>query len=403
MFQIKILFYKLVLLLTRVVMMILPEFKPTVFSGPGSAQNLIETIAHFGSKKIMIVTDAMLVELGMIEPIETSLKDQGIEVVVFSGVEPDPNFAVVNKGLSELKASGCDSVLAIGGGSSIDTAKVMALAAANNKTPEDLVGMFKGKVPALALYAIPTTAGTGSEVTIGAVISDTIANEKCLVVDAKVVPIAVALDASLMQGMPPHITAATGMDALTHAVESYVSTFNDANANAYSFNASRMVMNNLTKVYDDGSNLEARNAMALASYYGGLGLSKSFLGYVHSIAHQFGALYHTPHGLANAIILPHILDYSKPVIVSKLAALSVDAGLGKASESDWELADKFIARIREMNAYMKIPTTLDALKAEDIPGMAKVALKEAHYTYPVPRYMDQAECERIIAKMLPEV
>jgi alcohol dehydrogenase len=399
--KIQVLFFKITIYLTRFILMIMPEYKPTVFCGKGSSQQLIESIGHLGAKKIMIVTDAVLVKVGVIKPIQKALAAQGIEVEVFDGVEPDPNFSVVDAGIAKMNDSKCDSILAIGGGSSIDAAKVIALAVSSKKTARQVIGLYKGRNKMLPLYAIPTTSGTGSEVTIAAVVSDSETQEKLLVIDGKVVPLMVALDAEITQGMPPHITAATGLDALTHSVESYVSYINDPSCNQYALTACRMIMKNLTKAYDDGKDLDARGAMAIASYSGGIALSKNFLGYVHSIAHQFGGRYHTPHGIANAIILPYVLEFSKPAITDQLAALAKESELGEASDSNAVLADKFIAKIKAMKEHMQIPETLEALKEEDVVSIAEGALEDAHKTYPVPLYMNQMECEQLIRKMLP--
>ncbi|MEC8428268.1 MAG: iron-containing alcohol dehydrogenase, partial [Pseudomonadota bacterium] len=333
MFQLKVLFYKLVMVFTRLLVMLLPENKPTVFSGPGSSLQLADSMAQLGAKKVLVVTDKILVELGLIDPIKARLEEQGVEVAIFDGVEPDPSFKVVDAGLAALKQERADSLLAVGGGSSIDAAKVIALAAGNDKTPKQLEGKFKARKPALPLYAIPTTAGTGSEVTVAAVITDTELDQKCLVLDPKGVPLAAALDPEIMKGMPAPITAATGMDALTHAVEAYISRFAEARTDAYAVAAIRMIMSDLTKAYDDGSDIKARSSMALASYYAGMAFTKAFVGYVHAIAHQFGAKYHTPHGLANAIVLPHILEYSKPAVAHRLGELAIECGLGERSES----------------------------------------------------------------------
>lgn len=402
MFQLKVVFYKVLMLFSRLLIALLPENKPTVFSGSGSSLQLTRAIAQLGAQKVLVVTDKILNELGLIEPIKSSLEAQGVEVVVFDGVEPDPSFKVVDAGLAALKLNQCDTVLAVGGGSSIDSAKVMALAAANDKTPRQLEGMLKARKPSLPLYAIPTTAGTGSEVTVAAVITDTEADAKCLVLDPKTVPMAAALDPEIMKGMPAPITAATGMDALTHAVEAYISKGATVKTDAYAVAAVRLIMKNLTRAYDEGSDIEARDAMAHASFYAGIAFTRAFVGYVHAIAHQFGAKYHTPHGLANAIVLPHILEFSKPEVAHRLAELALVCELGERTESDWVLADKFIKKVWDMSAHMQVPTTLAALKTADIPEIAKGALKEAHYTFPVPRYMDQEQCERILRKMLPQ-
>ena len=200
--------------------------KPITFVGPGSVKQLCNGIGHFGVKKIFMVTDKPLVELGLIDGAKQALQECGVEVVVYDGVLPDPTFKLINEGLALLKHSRCDGVMAFGGGSSMDAAKIMALAAANNAAPADLVGFGKAKLPSLPLFAIPTTAGTGSEVTMAAVPSDDETHAKQPIADNKLVPTACALDPTIMTGLPPHITSATGMDALTHAIESYIGATN---------------------------------------------------------------------------------------------------------------------------------------------------------------------------------
>jgi alcohol dehydrogenase class IV len=291
-------------------------------------------------------------------------------------------------------------VLAVGGGSSIDAAKVICARATNDKPIRKLAGMFRVFKPILPLYAIPTTAGTGSEVTVAAVVSDPVTHAKTPIMDPKVVPQMAALDGTLMTGLPAHITAATGMDALTHAVEAYISANAFEETDACALAATRLIMQNLETAVKDGSNLEARQNMALASYYAGLAFTKAGVGYVHAIAHNFGAYYHTPHGLANAIVLPYILDYSKDSSIDRLAKLAEVSGLKKGKESKAQLAQKFIDHVRAMARDFGIPEKLEALKKEDIAGITKNALKEAHFTYAVPKYMDAATCENLIAKMV---
>ncbi|NIB43975.1 iron-containing alcohol dehydrogenase [Pseudomaricurvus alkylphenolicus] len=399
-FSVQVVFFKLLMLVMKVVLKFIPDARPTVFSGEGSAVKLAQTIGHFGHKKVLVVTDAMLVKLGVIDPVIEGLKARGIEPVIYDGIQPDPTFSVVEEGLKRLRSEGCDSVLAIGGGSSMDAAKVMALAASNQRPPQDFEGKFVAKKPALPLFAIPTTAGTGSEVTAAAVISDTEENAKKLVMDPKIVPLAAALDPTLMAGLPPQITAATGMDALTHAIEAYISRLATDETDAYARAATRMIINNLETAYEDGGNMAAREAMALGSFYAGMAFTRAFVGYVHAIAHQFGGLYHTPHGLANAVVLPHVLEYSKDHINSRLADLALECELGQPGESESQLAQKFIDKVWAMNQAMGIPRTLDALKREDIPTITKAALFEAHFTYPVPKYMDKQQCQTLLNNLL---
>jgi alcohol dehydrogenase len=258
--------------------------------------------------------------------------------------------------------------------------------------------MMKVKRAPMPLFAIPTTAGTGSEVTLAAVVSDTDTHAKKFFADPKLLPLMTALDPSLMTGLPAPITAATGMDALTHAVESFLSRLSNETTEKYAEISVRLVFGNLPVACTDGNDLEARKAMALASYYGGLAFTRTSVGYVHAIAHTFGAYYRTPHGLANAIALPHVLEFSKEAGESRLARLA-DL-IGCEGTSDRDKAEKFIEAVRDLMTKIGIPPTLDALVESDIAPIAKQAVGEAHLNYPVPRYMSQQQCEQLLRQML---
>ena len=306
----------------------------------------------------------------------------------------------IENGLKVLRRERCQAVLAVGGGSSIDAAKVIAARATNDKSISAMEGMFKVFTAPMALYAIPTTAGTGSEVTVAAVVSDPARKKKSPIMDPKLVPMMAALDGALMTGLPPHITAATGMDALTHAVEAYISANALPETDGYALAATKLIMENLPRAVARGKDVKARQAMSFASYYAALAFTRAGVGYVHAISHNFGAFYHTPHGLANAIVMPYVLDFSKKNCVRKLARLGEVSGLRKKGDRPPTLANRFIEHIRALNAEFGIPDRLEALREADIPEIARNALKEAHYTYAVPRYMDQRTCEKLIAKML---
>ncbi len=401
-FSLQVAVYRLVMLVLKLASKVLRFPQPELFAGPGASLQLCEAIARDRPGKVLIVTDAMLVKIGLLSDIESKLKELGVEYALFDGVLPDPTIALIEDGLKVLQREGCSAILAIGGGSSIDAAKVIAARARNNKSVAKMAGLFRVWRGMLPLYAIPTTAGTGSEVTIAAVVSDPSQQKKFAIMDPKLVPAKAALDGNLMRGLPAPITAATGMDALTHAVEAYISRNATPGTDADAVEATRLIMQNLPKVMADGGDLAARQKMAVASYQAGVAFTRAGVGYVHAISHNFGARYHTPHGLANAIVLPYILEYSKPSCTDRLAELARASGIGQQGQSASQLADAFIARIREMNAQYGVPTRLDALKAEDIPAIAAAALTEAHWTYAVPRYMDRASCEGLIRRMLPQ-
>jgi alcohol dehydrogenase len=399
-FSIQKILYRGIAVVTRVLGKVIPQKKPLMFIGPGASEQMCVAAAQFGVKKMLIVTDEVLVKIGIHRGMIETLSENGVQSVIYDGVEPDPTYRHVEEGLAVLQEHQCDAVLAIGGGSPIDTAKVISAMAVNDRPIEKLAGFFKVKNACLPLYAVPTTAGSGSEVTIAAVVSDPVTHKKNQVIDPKLVPVMAALDPLLMTGLPPHVTAATGMDALTHAVEAYLSVNATAETDRYALAATKLIFANLTTAYKNGGDVQARQAMAMASFYAGSAFTKASLGYVHAIAHQFGGRYHTPHGLANAIVLPHILNYTRDATSRRMARLAEASGVGIPADTDVELADKFIASVLELQADLGIPTSLDSLQASDIPEIASDALKEAHYNFPIPKFMNQAQCEGLLRKML---
>ena len=378
--------------------------KPFSFIGPGASFSLVREIIGLGVKRVMVITDGQLLKLGIADPLIELMKENGVVVEVFSEIEPDPGYELVLKGVDRIKGFNPDAVLAVGGGSSIDGAKAMLLSHANDLHPSKLTGVWLYSRPrkrCLPFYAIPTTAGTGAEVTIAAVVSDEDAQTKYAIIDPKTVPAMVALDPGLMTGLPPSITAPTGMDALTHAVESYVATIATPETDQLARMASASIMRNLPVAYSDGQNLEARERMAVAACMAGLAFTRVGVGYVHAIAHQLGGLYHVPHGLANAIVMPHVLEFSKQNCAHRLADLARNSGIGDKGSSDLELAGAFIERIRKMNADMQIPDHVKELRREDFDKIIDRAFAEAHGTYAVPRYLTRADAKALLEKLLP--
>jgi alcohol dehydrogenase len=399
-FSIQVFFYRLFMLALKLSTKILNFRQPELFSGPGSSLQLCEAIASSGVRKLLVVSDAMLVKIGLLQPMLDKLKALGVQTVLYDGVQPDPTIEQIETGLALLKREQCTAILAIGGGSSMDAAKVIAARATNPHKIAWMAGLMRILFKPMPLYVVPTTAGTGSEVTIAAVVSDPANTRKFAIMDPKLVPVGAALDGQLMTGLPPAITAATGMDALTHAVEAYISRNATPATDAEALEATRLIMQNLPKAMTNGADLEARQNMALASYKAGVAFTTAGVGYVHAISHNFGARYHVPHGLANAIVLPYVLDYSKPECVERLAELAAAGGLKQGSEPASELADKFIRHIRSLNETFRIPAKVEKLQATDIPAITDAALKEAHWTYAVPRYMDKPACEQLVRQML---
>ncbi len=378
---------------------LLPAPTPFTFTGPRSSIELARLIADRGTGSVFVVTDAVLLKLEVVTPVLRALEEVGVRVHVFSDVEPDPTMDVVMAGVAHFRESGADAVLAVGGGSPIDAAKAMIGCHANDCRPDALDGYFKVRGAVAPFFAIPTTAGTGSEVTIASVVSDPAAKRKFSIADNKLVPLAVALDPTLMVGLPPAVTAATGMDALTHAVESYLSTLATARTRGFSLSATRAIVRDLPRAFDDGRDLEARQSVAVASCHAGLAFTRASVGYVHAIAHQLGAMYHLPHGLVNAVILPHVLDFYLDAEGGQIAELARACRLGNDGDSEAMLARAFVDEVRRLNAHMNIPRCIEQISAEDVVGIVDRAFAEAHGTYPVPKYMTRADCIAVVDRV----
>jgi alcohol dehydrogenase class IV len=377
---------------------------PLSFVGADASLALCRMIASSGLQKVMVVTDKALLSLGLADAMLETLKSHGVEVDVFSDVEPDPGYEIVLAGIDRLERFGAKAIIAIGGGSPIDCAKAINLAHANKCHPSKLAGLWlyaRARASGLPFYAVPTTAGTGSEVTMAAVISDKDAGVKLSIIDPKLLPIGVALDPKLTLGLPPGITAATGMDALTHAVESYLSALSYPQTESWGVAATNLILGNLEQAYRDGSDSAAREAMLLGSYLAGMAFTRAGVGYVHAIAHQFGALYHLPHGLANAMLLPFVLEASRPDCDARLAQLARLVNLPCEGSGDEALSLAFIARIRALNAAMGIPTTVEKLRVADFDRIIDKAFAEAHGTYGVPRYFDRQDAVALLTRLLP--
>lgn len=381
---------------------VIPIRRPMLFVGETSCDELCDMLINEGSTNVFIVTDAVLNKLGIPAKITDYLDKKNIQYKVYDGVTPDPTFKVVEEGLRQSLAAKCDSIVAIGGGSVIDAAKMIAMSQGNNCKPQQLIGILKARKPATPLYCIPTTAGTGSEATLGAVVSDDETHQKALSIDPRMVPLAAAIDPVIMKGMPAHITADTGIDVLTHALEAWMSVNASVETDYYAASAVKSVMHYLPIVYKDGSDLKAREAMGIAAHYGGIAFNKAGLGYVHAIAHQLGAYYGIPHGRANAIVLPYVLDVNRNSSKKRLAELAKKTGMiedGQATSSDSDIADKLIAQVRDLIKALNIDPTVQNMQASDFNKIAKAAAKEVSDTYAVPTYLSASEIKEILTKI----
>ena len=381
---------------------LMPIPQPTLLVGPGSSARLGQAVCGFGHRKVLIVTDPIVSGLGLLNRLTQALTDGGTAFVVFDEITQDAPIPLIEKGIAVFKTEGCDAIVAFGGGSAMDAAKAIGLSAANHRSPRSLAGYFRGLHAPVPIYAVPTTAGTGSEVTVAAVISDPENKKKLVIADTRIVPKMAALDPVLMTGLPRHVTAATGMDALTHAIEAFIGHWSTDDSDRMALAAVRLIYHNLRTVYKDGNNLEAREQMALAATYAGLAFTRANVGNVHAIAHQLGGKYHTPHGLANAIMLPHVLRFYGPAVNERLAVLALHAEVGTQGEPEDVLAQKFLASVDALNHDLGIPRQLNALRKADIPALARAACREADTNYPVPRYMSVESCAALIRAVLPK-
>jgi alcohol dehydrogenase class IV len=414
---------------------VLPFGIPKAVSGVGSSGGkIVGELATKGCKRPLIVTDEMLVKHGLVQPCLDSLKSAGMEYQLFDAVVPNPHTELVEQGYELYQTGQCDCIIAFGGGSPMDCAKVIGAKVANPQPIKAYQGYFNvnmfGLKPLPPLIAVPTTAGTGSETTVAAIITLKQERKKLAIADLGLIPSVAVFDPQILAKLPPQITAATGMDALTHAVESYIGGWSTSFTRKMSLQATEKIFKNLLTTYNDGSDLQAREHMLTASYEAGLAFTRANVGYVHAIAHQLGGMFHTPHGDANAMLLPHVLAFyledeqpgmfSVTPLTEKLCDLAIAAGLHDLRSSapyvKSELAQQFVTRIREMNAKMKLPAEVPTMKASDVADVVSRALAEAHGTgqslwklksylfdlgYPVPKYMTPKDCATIVAQVLP--
>ncbi|EAA2773729.1 L-threonine dehydrogenase [Salmonella enterica subsp. diarizonae] len=347
--------------------------------GADSLKDAMNTMAEYGFRRTLIVTDAMLAKLGMAGDIQKALQERDIFSVIYDGTQPNPTTSNVAAGLKLLKENGCDSVISLGGGSPHDCAKGIALVAANGGDIRDYEGVDRSAKPQLPMIAINTTAGTASEMTRFCIITDEERHIKMAIVDKHVTPLLSVNDSSLMVGMPKSLTAATGMDALTHAIEAYVSVVATPITDACALKAVTMIAENLIVAVEEGSNAQAREAMAYAQFLAGMAFNNASLGYVHAMAHQLGGFYNLPHGVCNAVLLPHVQVFNSQVAAARLRDCAAAMGVDVSGMSEAEGAQACVVAIRQLSQKVSIPAGLRELnvKEEDIPVLATNALKDA--------------------------
>ena len=346
--------------------------------GEGGLANAVTYITEQKFKKALIVTDKVLNKQGVVDLFTHLLTEQGIESIIFDRVKANPTITNVNEGLNTLKQCHCDFVVSLGGGSPHDCAKGIALVASNGGEIADYEGVDQSKLPQLPLIAINTTAGTASEMTRFAIITDEKRHVKMAIVDKHTTPVLSINDPSLMLSMPASLTAATGMDALTHAIEAYVSTAATPITDAVALKAIELINDNLPTAVTEPENMFAREQMAYAQFMAGMAFNNASLGYVHAMAHQLGGFYDLPHGVCNAVLLPHVQRYNAQVSAKRLKDVATSMGVDTSEMSDQQGAEAAIQAIETLARKVGIPEGLEILdvKVSDIPLLAENALKD---------------------------
>lgn len=376
----------------RIALPILPYREPKIIC---SCQGLDQVIEKENISSILIVTDPGILQYRLIAPLERLLKSWDVPYAIYAGTQPNPTVENVEDALQAYRENHCDALIAVGGGSAMDCAKAVGARVAY---PKKSVGEMKGILRVLRklppLIAIPTTAGTGSETTLAAVITDPHLHHKYALMSFPLIPHYAVLDPTLTYSLPAYLTSTTGMDALTHAVEAYIGRSTTKETRKLALEATKLIFENIETAYQEGTNHQARKNMLHAAYKAGVAFSKSYVGYIHAIAHSLGGQYGIPHGLANAVVMPYVLDQYGKSAAKPLHELGIAAGVTTADDLPEVGARKFIAAIRQLNANMKIPNKLIGIQEADIEQLAKRAEQEANPLYPVPKLLSAKQLEQ---------
>ncbi|EKN65478.1 iron-containing alcohol dehydrogenase [Neobacillus bataviensis LMG 21833] len=366
----------------------MPWREPELLEGENSLKELPKLIKQNKIESVLIVTDQGIVSVGIMNEFLNDLQGEGIDFFIYDKTVPNPTIENIEEASQMYSTNHCKGIVAFGGGSPMDCAKgVGARAARPNRSIPQMKGVLKVLKKMPPLFAIPTTAGTGSEATLAAVVSNSETHEKYAIMDTALIPHYAVLDPLLIINLPKHITAATGIDALTHAVEAYIGKSNTKETRKNSLDSVKLIFENLYESYTNGTNIQARKNMQKAAYWAGMAFTRAYVGYVHAIAHTLGGFYSVPHGLANAVILPYVLGYYGESVHKPLAELAELVGIGERTDTVEQKAVKFIEAIKELNEKMEIPKKVSGIVDSDIPVMVERALKEANPLYPVPRIL----------------
>ena len=382
---------------------LMPWRKPELLQFENGAAGLASFVKSKGIEKVLVVTDGNLMKLGLCAPMLEAMEKEGVKAAVYDKVVANPTIDNVEAALALYNESGAQGIIAFGGGSPMDCAKgVGARVARPKKSIPKMKGILKVMKKMPPFFAIPTTSGTGSETTLAAVITDTTNPEhhlKYAIQDFPLIPHYAVLDPSLTAGLPQKVTSTTGMDALCHAIEAYIGNSNTKETKQKAEEAIKLIFTYLKRAYDDGKDMEARKNMQTAAFDAGVAFTRAYVGNVHAMGHAMGAKYNTPHGLAMAVILPHMLDFYGEKIYKKLAKLADVVGITGADEA--EKAKAFIKAVKDMNAYMQIPENFGGIiKKEDAVDMSEAAYKEANPLYPVPVMMGKEDFVKMYLEVL---
>jgi alcohol dehydrogenase class IV len=371
---------------------VLPYRNPKII---GSVRGIPEVLEKRGYNNVLIITDTGIRSLGLTERLEQTLKRNCISYQIYDKTVANPTTVNVDEALHMYLDNDCQAIIGFGGGSSMDCAKAVgACAVKPNQSLAQMKGILKVHKKLPLLMAVPTTAGTGSETTLAAVITDADTRYKYAINDFPLIPRYAVLDSKVTLSLPPFITATTGMDALTHAVEAYIGNSTTIDTRRDALKAVKLIFENIDIAYEHGDNIQARRNMLHASFYAGCAFTKSYVGYVHAVAHSLGGQYNVPHGLANAILLPLVLREYGSCIDKKLHRLAIAAGLADKNTPDHEAAELFIRAIEEMKERFGIVNIVKEIQETDIPKLSHYADKEANPLYPVPKLMDASELEK---------
>ena len=381
----------------RLALPFLPYREPKLYN---SISHIIGILNDLNIRSVLLVTDSGLRNSGSTTRLEELLRDNNINCAVFDQTCANPTVYNVEEARKMYIDENCSCLVAFGGGSSMDCAKAVgARIAYPKKSLNQLKGLLKVRRKIPPLIAIPTTAGTGSEVTITAVITDSEKKHKYTMNNFTLIPYYAILDPDVTFTLPANLTATTGMDALTHAVEAYIGRSTTKETRFLALDATKRIFENIEKAYRDGGDRQARENMLIAAYHAGIAFSKSYVGYIHAIAHSLGGQYNIPHGLANAVLMPIILEDYGSTAYKKLYELGIAAGIVDKKDSYETGAKNFIQAIRNLNRRMNIPETLTGIQKEDIPKMAEYAAREANPLYPVPKLMDVNDLQKFYFKV----